>query len=270
VAITRPKEQGEELAKIIAARGGVPCLAPTLEIKPARSLDPIEDFADRMITGRVDCVLFMSRNAVAHLMEALSRLGMDEEVGEAFSRVKVVTVGSHTRRELEDRGIKVNLTPEDYSSEGVIRLFRKIGLHGKSIIVLRAGNPSEYVKRELMKMFADVLEIPVYESVLPSDKADVIRLIDELVKGVVDVITFTSPATAQNLFKIAEERNLSDKLGACLREKVVVAAIGPVTQRTLEELGVKVHVVPREYTVMAMVNALEGYLRGRVTGVSRA
>jgi uroporphyrinogen-III synthase len=262
VAITRPREQAGELAEIVAARGGTPRVEPTVEIRPVRSLAPVKEFAEKVIAGRVDYVLFMSRNTVGHLLEALSRLGMAEEVVEALGRVKVVAIGSGTRMGLEGRGVGAGLVPKDYSSEGVADLFRTMGVHGKSIAVLRARNSSPYLKRELVKMFAHVLQVPVYESTPPSDEAGLTRLINELLGSAIDVITFTSSATARNLFRIAEEHNLSDKLRACLEEKVVVAAIGPVTRRALEKLGVKAHVVPSEYTVAAMIDALEGYLRG--------
>jgi len=216
-----------------------------------------------MVSGSVDYLIFMSRNAVLGFFGALSRLGRRDEAVRALSRTKVVAIGASTRKELEDHGVEGGLTPRDYSSEGLVRFLRRSGLRRKNAVILRAENPSGYLRRELGEFFAEVLEVPVYESAMPSDRSGVLRLIDDLLNGGIDVITFTSPATARNLFMVAEEHNLSSKLGACLREKVVVAAIGPVTKKALKEFGVRVHVVPSEYTVEAMVTALEGYMKNR-------
>lgn len=263
VAITRPRGQAEELAEIVAERGGIPYIAPTIEIGPVGDPSVIKEFADRIVAGWVDYVVFMSRNAVTYLLKALDELGLTGEVAKAFGRVKVVAVGPRTRKELEDRGLRVHFTPSDYSSEGVVRLLQERGIRGKSIVLLRARSASRHLKRELEKGLAQVLEVPTYESSEPTDKTGVVKLMDDLLGGGIDLIVFTSSATAQNLFRIAGERRLSDKLGAWLRDRVVVAAIGPATQRTLEELGVRAHVVPREYTVSAMVAAIEDYLKCR-------
>jgi uroporphyrinogen-III synthase len=261
VAITRPRRHAQESAELVSRRGGIPYLAPTLEIKPAKSLEPIMKLVELMVSGSLDYLIFVSRNAVLGFFEALSRLGCRNEAVRALGRTEVVAIGARTRKELEDHGVEAVLTPRDYSSEGIVRLLRRSGLRGKNAVVLRAGNQSGYLRRELGRLFAGILEVPVYESALPSDRSGVLRLIEDLLNGRIDVITFTSPATARNLFGVAGERSLSRELGACLREKVVVAAIGPVTKEALEELGVRVHVVPKKYTVEAMVAALEGYLK---------
>jgi uroporphyrinogen-III synthase len=62
------------------------------------------------------------------------------------------------------------------------------------------------------------------------------------------------------LFKIAGEHALAERFRNCLK-KTVVAAIGSTTQRSLEELGVKVDVVPREYTIEAMMEVLVHYMQ---------
>lgn len=261
VAITRPKGQAEELAEIIAERGGIPYIASTVEIKPVKDLDPVKEFSDRVIRGQVNYVVFMSINGVKHFMQVLNSLGLKDEFIKGLSRVKILAIGPRTKRELEDNGVKVDLIPRKHSSEGIVGLLAKQELHGKTIVILRTESPSEYLKRELQKTSAEVLEVPIYESAPPLDKTGVLRFIDDLLKGGIDAVTFTSSATAQNLFRIAEEHKLTGELRTGLKGKVVVAAVGPVTHKTLEKLGVKVHVVPKEYTIEAMVDAFEDYLK---------
>ena len=74
-----------------------------------------------------------------------------------------------------------------------------------------------------------------------------------------DIVTFTSSFTAINLFKMASQHLSVDDLRKYLG-KTIIAAIGPVTRRTLEELGIKVDVMPKKYTIEAMVKSLVNYV----------
>ena len=46
---------------------------------------------------------------------------------------------------------------------------------------------------------------------------------------------------------------------------VAVACIGPVTARTAEEYGMKIDIMPKEYTIPALVEAMVEFLRKRVS-----
>jgi uroporphyrinogen-III synthase len=44
-------------------------------------------------------------------------------------------------------------------------------------------------------------------------------------------------------------------------EGVTVACIGPVTAKTAEEYGMKTDVMPKEYTIPALVDAMVGHYK---------
>jgi uroporphyrinogen III methyltransferase/synthase len=69
----------------------------------------------------------------------------------------------------------------------------------------------------------------------------------------VDAVTVTSPSTLQNFLAL-----LGDE-GRHLLADAIVATIGPVTTEAARAAGVRVDVQPEEYTVGAMVEALERY-----------
>lgn len=242
--------------------GGKPYVAPTVEIKPIRDRGAIIDFHDKIVGGQLDSVVFMSVNGVREMIEALEAVGLRDDTIEGLSMVDVVAIGPKTRQELERHGIRTKIMPSRYCTEGVIESLREIGVGKKRVAVLRAEGVDSCMRRELERMGASVLEVPIYRSVTPSDESKVITLIDDLLQGKIDAITFTSSSTVQNLFDVAHRHNLASRLKVCLEGKIVVATIGPVTQRALEELGVKVDVVPKEFTVNAMMKALSDYIKG--------
>jgi uroporphyrinogen III methyltransferase/synthase len=88
-------------------------------------------------------------------------------------------------------------------------------------------------------------------------EAGAARLKDALAAGVVDAVTFTSSSTARNFAELftPEERRT-------WLERVVVASIGPVTAATAAEYGLTTQVIPRQYTIPALAEALVAHLRG--------
>ena len=111
----------------------------------------------------------------------------------------------------------------------------------------------------LKKRSIKVFEFTVYQTGLPSDKSKVLKMLNDILEDKIDVITFTSSSTVQNFFQIAQENQLENSVCKTLNDRVVVASIGPVTQKTLEEFNVNVDVVPNIYTVEQMMAALDEY-----------
>lgn len=259
IAITRPEKQTHKLARLVSKLGGKPYVAPTVEIKPPLNRHHVTKFVNKVLGGQIDFVIFMSVNGVTSLTKFLEEPEQKRKFFRELNKATIVAIGPKTRKELENHGIKADIVPLKYSSEGIVESLRKIDLRGKTGAIPRSSDASKYLRQELEKMGASILEVPIYESTLPQDKSKVLTLLSDLFKGRIDAITFTSASTAQNLFKIASEHAQADELRDCLK-KTVVAAIGPTTQRTLEKLGLKVDVVPKEYTIEAMMEALECYM----------
>jgi len=255
IAVTRPKEQARQLAAVIKKLGGKPYIAPTIEIKTGNG-SQIKKFIRKVFDYQIDCVIFMSRNAVNIVIKAAENLRLKSDFIAALNRVSIIAIGPKTKGKLEHYGVKVDLTPSEYSSEGIVRCLRGIDLRRMTIAIPRMDRPDPYLRRELEMMGAEIIEIPTYESTIPSDRSGILKLLEDLFKGKIHVITFTSSATARNLFQVASQHSLDCKLQDSLGKKAIVAAIGPVTQRTLEQLRVRVDVKPKEYTIEAMIEAL--------------
>ncbi len=92
-------------------------------------------------------------------------------------------------------------------------------------------------------------ELPLYVAAPPKDADS--EALELLRAGEVDVVTFASSSTVKNLVKL---------LGGdveCLR-KPLIACIGPVTAKTVEELlGRRPDVVAEEHTIPGLVAALK-------------
>ncbi|MFQ5816278.1 MAG: uroporphyrinogen-III synthase [Candidatus Hydrothermarchaeaceae archaeon] len=243
IAITRPKERSDDTVRLVRDRGWDALIVDAIEIAPRVEDEIHKGVGD--ITSYDWLVLTSAFGA-----EIMLKL-----YGDSLGGLHIAAIGPKTRDALERPGLRVDLMPGEYRTEGLIEaLAREVG--GKRVLIARASIGREILVKELRKV-ANVSEVPLYDTVVPSDKSGMIEFSEVLRKGELDAVIFTSSQTAKNLF---------DYLGEDLRKylgDVLVCAIGPQTSQTLEEYGVRVDIMPERYTVGACLDELEGALPAR-------
>jgi uroporphyrinogen III methyltransferase/synthase len=94
-----------------------------------------------------------------------------------------------------------------------------------------------------------VVVVPVYRT-LPAEALEP-RIVRMLEAGQVDLVTFASSSSVSNFVEA-----LGRDQARALLQDVCVGCIGPITAATAAELGLPTTVVPDEYTIEALVEAL--------------
>lgn len=220
----------------------------------------------------------MTGPGVYSLMAAARSLGMEKNLVEALNQVTMVARSSKPKLALAKHGIKTDIVPEENTAEGIAKVLKRLTMSDKKIAVLWHGSYSTLLRNELESVGARVYEASTYsyslklkgsgakileamgfDYVVP-DEGKVVKLIEDIDKDLIKAITFTSPPSARNLFKIAEDHQLRESLQISLSKNVIVVAVGPPTRKALEENGVSVDVVPEVYKMGPMVKALSDYL----------
>ena len=107
---------------------------------------------------------------------------------------------------------------------------------------------------KLRELGALVTVATAYENVKPTADAERAKKLFEEKK--IAAVTFTSSSTVNNFIEI-----LGQKEYKSLLDGVVVACIGPVTAKTAEEYGMKIDIMPKEYTIPALVEAMVEYYK---------
>lgn len=259
VALTRPIGQAEEAGKLIEAKGGIPYYIPAIEIKPLSNPEPVKQFITELQAGKVDYTILMSTNGVKHLFAVAESISQTDALRCGLERSFVIGVGPRTAQELEAYGVHVDLVPEKYSSEGLLEVLKPRGVKGKVIRIPRTTSATPTLTDQLTAMGADVQEIHVYESSLPVDDALKTKFYEDLKNGRINAVLFGSGLSAKNIFKMLSEKASMEQLRRLFAEKVTVVAIGPTTAQALEELAVKVDVVPKDYLFEEALSALAEY-----------
>jgi uroporphyrinogen III methyltransferase/synthase len=255
IVVTRSREQSGELVELLEELGAEPIQAPAIRVAPPSDLEAV----DRAIAqiGSFDWLIFTSANGVDHFMHRVL-----EGPGDVrdLKGVRICTVGPSTSARLQRFGIKVDLTPAEFRAEAILDALRADGaIAGQRFLLPRADIARDLLGDELRKAGAgEVVELTAYRTVQDAGSRDgdpdIYRM---LLDRKIDAVTFTSASTVRNFVRMLGEEPAADLL-----KDTVIASIGPVTAEAAQVLGIPTTVMPSQYTIPALVEALVEHFRG--------
>ena len=150
-------------------------------------------------------------------------------------------------------------------------------LKGVRVLVGRARHQAGSLSAELRKRGAEVLEIPFIEIRRPRS----FRALDSALKNLETydwlILTSVNGVEARwNRIEKAMRRTTrpgstsSRKSSRALAPGLRIAAIGPATKKAIEQRGIKVNVMPKEYIAESVVRSLKGKVKGKRVLLVRA
>src|ERR1700733_4793484 len=211
IVVTRAQEQAGELSDRLRALGADAVELPVISLEPP--LDPAP--LDRAIENLVgyDWLIFTSVNGVRFFLNRLDQSRHDLRSVKA----RICAIGPATRRAVEDLHLKVDLMPEEYVAESLVKSFAGEPLAGQRILLPRAAVARDLIPTELAKLGAQVDVVEAYRNVVPDDAASRAHEIFSAARKP-DWITFTSSSTVKHLLAVA---------GPDALEGFRIASIGP-------------------------------------------
>ncbi|HXY61460.1 MAG TPA: uroporphyrinogen-III C-methyltransferase [Nitrospirota bacterium] len=249
IIVTRSRDQSSVFAEMLIDRGATTIEFPTIDVVPPGSWDEL-DSAIQTVES-FNWLIFTSSNAVRFFVERLRYLNKDLRI---LKGVNICTVGPKTSESLESYGLRADLIPAEFKAEGIIHALGSVNLRGQKFLIPRAKVAREILPDKLRELGAEVTVATAYENIKPTtDVARVKRLLEE---EKIAAITFTSSSTVHNFVEI-----LGKKEYKALLNGVAVACIGPVTAKTAEEYDLKTTIMPKDYTIPALVNELADFFK---------
>jgi uroporphyrinogen III methyltransferase / synthase len=243
IVVTRTRKQASELSGRLRALGADILELPTIRIEPPSDL---REFAELVQDAHAyDWIVFTSVNGVEAFFEMFYKLYDDaREIGGA----KIAAIGPATAQRVRDFHLHVDLQPEEFVAEGIVRELRKQGdIENLRFLLARAEKARDVLPKQLSALGAIVDEAYAYRTVPEThDKTGVRRRLDD--EGA-DLITFTSSSTVENFLAL----NLPVPRGAR------IASIGPVTSKTARDHGLHVDIEARRHDVAGLVAAIRDY-----------
>jgi uroporphyrinogen-III synthase len=254
VGITESR-RATELARLVTNLGGVPVSAPAVREIPCRDRGPALDVLARIVRREVAFVVFLTGVGTAAFLELAAVAGLRESLLVALGEAVVVARGPKPIAVLKGAGVRIDVVPDEPTSEGLLRALAAHDVRARAVAVQRYGEDNPVLVEGLAARGATVLEVPLYEWALPEDQEPLARLIRAVIARRVDVVAFTSSPQIRHLFAVAERLGLGSDLAASLRE-VPIAVVGPVCEAALTERGLRPRIQPAKGTMGALVHSI--------------
>lgn len=208
-------------------------------------------------------VVFMGVKQIAHIADSLVQAGMSKQ-----TPVAMVRWGTTGRQEtIEGTLANIAATAEKQAFKppaiivigDVVRLrgqlgwFEKRPLLGQSIVVTRARSQAAELTTPLLALGAEVLELPMIRTRVPTNREALVDAITEL--NSYQWLVFTSANGVdwffEHFFRAFDD--LRDLGGAR------IAAVGPATAERLKRLHLKVDVMPAKHTAAEVARAINEF-----------
>ena len=258
------------LASMISKRGGEPVCAPALREAPLDCGDDVRYLLDRLESGSLDVVVFQTGVGARALFKEADRQGRLDFLLDSLRGITTVCRGPKPTAALKQVDVQISAGIDaPYTTKELLDALTALPVEGKRLMALQYGERNAALMSALGEQCASVDELCLYEWQLPDDTAPMVSLVDELLDGRIDVITFTSQVQIRHLYMIAADNGVpQDELSDALNTRTIVCAVGPTCAAALADVGVTTDTQP-EYPKMGhMVNALAEYV-GRREPVSR-
>jgi uroporphyrinogen decarboxylase len=230
---------------MIVKKGGVPLVSPSMREVPLTHNQAAIDFANRLITGQIDVVIFLTGVGTRHLLAQVERHVDRERFLAAVSDVKSVVRGPKPLAALKELGIMPSiLVPEPNTwRELLTTLDERLPVANLVVGLQEYGITNPSLIAGLEARGAVVERVHVYDWDLPEDTGPLAANLRRIVAGEIDVAMFTSAQQVLNLLKLADDLGLADELRAGFHN-LVVASIGPTTSEMLRASGLPVDMEP--------------------------
>jgi uroporphyrinogen-III synthase len=213
-----------EMADLIVRHGGIaypaPCLREVHEPDASETLKAVQLVCEQA----VDAVVFLTGVGVQTIVDAASHLGCYAAFAAALRRTRVAVRGPKTLNAVRRLGVVADLVaPEPFTSVSLLELItREWSVQGWRVMVQCYGAPVPAFTGGLTLLGASVVEVSPYRWERPLDEDAVMRMIEDLAEGWIDVLAATSAIQIDNLFDIARDRGQEHQLraGGCARARV--------------------------------------------------
>jgi uroporphyrinogen-III synthase len=240
-----------EIAKLIQTYNGVATVAPSMREVPRESNQEALAFADALLAGEFDIVIFLTGVGTRALLAVVETAHKRDDYVAALRRIPVVARGPKPVAALREIGITPAITaPEPNTWHELLGALDEVGkipdgprLRGARVAVQEYGVSNPELIAGLEERGANVMRVPVYQWALPEDLAPLRAAIQSIADNAVDVVLFTTAVQAIHLFQVAGEMKLEDELRRGLR-RAMVASIGPTTSEELRRHGIQPDLEP--------------------------
>ena len=243
IVVTRTRSQAGELSARLRCLGADVDEMPTIRIEPPEN---IKEFAELVQDShKYLWIIFTSPNGVDSFFDMFFKLYKDAR---SIGGAKIAVIGPGTQKKVQDYHLSVDLIPDEYVAEGLVKKMLEVGsVENETILLVRPSTARDVISEGLTEAGAIVDEAMAYQTVCESE--DPTGAVQRFQAGDTDLITFTSSSTVESFID----------MDLPIPDHLIIASIGPITSKTLQSAGLRVDIEAKESNIPGLVSAIEDY-----------
>jgi uroporphyrinogen-III synthase len=257
VAVTEHRYT-KEFAALFERVGATVYACPVLEERKVENRSGLQSFIQSACSGKIDVMIFLTGVGARFLIAEADSMGMKASFLAALDKGVIVVRGPKPVAALRQFGVRIDVIPQTPTTEGVIEALEGRDLNGRNVGVQLYGTPNPKLVSALESRGAKVTPVHIYDYGAIADPDVVNKLVTKLLNGEIQVIAFTSAPQVRVLFDLADQLGIADSLDRALNN-VVIASIGEVTSRALQEKGLRAKIVPSQSKMAALAQAVADF-----------
>ncbi len=258
--------RADELSALLERKGATVVHGPAIRIVPLPDDTDLRQATSDLLGQQVDFVVVTTAIGFRGWVEAAEGWGMGEDLLAVLGKARVFARGPKAKGAVRAAGLVESWSPASESNSEVLEHLLAIGVSGRRVVVQQHGEPLPDFVSALRAAGAEVVEISVYRWTSPADLAPLDRLIDAVLAGGVDAMTFTSAPAAASVLATARRMERYDALLEALRGPVLCVCVGSITAGPLVAVGIPV-VQPERSRIGALARTVAVELPARARQV---
>src|SRR5438105_6780075 len=161
---------GEQMAALIAKRGGIPIHAPALS--EVADVDPqfVARLVDDIARHPPKLAIFQTGVGTRALFGATDSLGVTQKLTDILAATTMAVRGPKPTAALRARNVRIDLSARDpFTTHELLEAVASLAIGGARVVVQRYGVTNVELEEALQARGAEVLEIPTYRWAVPDD-----------------------------------------------------------------------------------------------------
>src|SRR5262245_7884820 len=215
--------RADDMVRLIERFGGQPLVTPSMREVPIEQNREAIDFAQRLITGGIDLMIFLTGVGFRHLLAAVERHIDRQRYLNALADIVTICRGPKPVAAMAEVGLKPTHRVSEPNTwrELLATIDAGIAIANHTVGLQEYGITNRSLIAGLEARGAKVVNVRVYQWDLPQDTAPLAENIKAIIAGDRDVLIVTSAHQVANLLRMAQQHGVEPPLRDALCNMVV-------------------------------------------------
>lgn len=254
IAVTAERRAHQQI-RYFESRGATVRWVPVLRTVDGADRADLDRSTEAVADLGIDVLVAQTGQALSWWLDTV-RSDTRPKLDAALARASVLTRGPKATSTARRNAMTVAWQAPTETTSDVAAHLGNLDLRGQRVAIVLDGNDDRQITAAAETAGADVIELKVYEYALPDDPGDIIALIDDIVAGQVDVVTFTASPAIRHLRSVAQTADRDAALDDALTGRCRPAVVGPVCAATARDAGWNQLIEPATARLVPMLDAV--------------